>query len=68
VTLGVLMLRSNHLHTRLILEPDPSQEEEGSGHSPTFELSTGRNVDLIANDVMKMVFLQAFSVASEYVW
>ena len=31
---------------RLVSEPDPSQEEEGSGHSPTFELSPGRNVDL----------------------
>ena len=50
------------------LEPDSSQEEEGSGHSPTFVLSPGRNVDprmecwpgqselLIANDVMEMVF------------
>jgi len=30
----------------LVSEPDPSQEEEGSGHSPTFELSPGQNVDL----------------------
>jgi len=65
VTLGVLMSSSNHLHARLILEPDPTQGEEGSEHSPTFELSPGRNVDLIANDVMKMVFLQAFSVAND---
>ena len=38
-----------HTYTRthtLVSEPDPSQEEEGFGHSPTFELSPGRNVDL----------------------
>ena len=32
--------------SRLVSEPDPSQYEEGSGHSRASELSPGRNVDL----------------------
>jgi len=34
------------LDNSLVLEPDPSQEEEGTGHTPTFKLSPGQNVDL----------------------
>ena len=42
---------NTHTHTRTMQlgsEPDPSYgEEEGSGHNLTFELSPGRNVDLM---------------------
>ena len=43
---------STHTHActmQLGLEPDPSYGEEGSGHhlTCTFELSLGRNVDLM---------------------
>jgi len=30
----------------VVSEPDPSREEEGSGHSRAYELSPGRNFDL----------------------
>jgi len=33
-------------HFWLVSEPDPSQYEEGSGHSRASELSPGQNVDL----------------------
>jgi len=48
---------------QLVLEPDPSGEEEGSGHFSTFNLSPCRTEcwpgQSVANGIMEMVFHQA---------
>lgn len=40
------MLSIHSLSLDVVLEPDPSQEEEGSGHAPILELPPGQSADL----------------------